>query len=285
MAKLADAKDLKSFSAQAECGFKSRPGHQGKNAQLAPHFSRSRDSPYDAIAGLYHRHWDNWYVPQAAPALDRLFFLHLRPAARVLEVCCGSGHMTRELASRGYRVTGIDNSAALLEYARREVPQARFIHGDAREFRLEEKFEGALSTFDSMNHLLSTEDLAAAFLSVHTALEPAAPFVFDMNTAEAYRLDWTQWTAEVGEDSVSLVQGRFDPATRWVETEVIWFLRTANGFWERRRSVVPQRCYEEEEVRAALDAASFRSVTRSTAMEAGVTGEIGYGRVFFSALA
>jgi SAM-dependent methyltransferase len=285
VAKLADAKDLKSFSAQAECGFKSRPGHQEKNAQAEPRLSSGHDSPYDAIAGLYHRQWDNWYVPQAAPALERLFFPHLRPGAWVLEVCCGSGHMTRELVSRGYRVTGIDNSATLLEYARREVPQARFLHADARDFRLEEKFEGALSTFDSMNHLLSADDLASAFLSVHAALEPAAPFVFDMNTAEAYRLDWTQWTAEVTEDSVSLVQGRFDPASRCVETEVIWFLRTANGCWERRRSVVPQRCYEEEEVWAALDAASFRSVTCSTAMEAGVTGEIGYGRVFFSAIA
>jgi SAM-dependent methyltransferase len=250
-----------------------------------PHPSSGGDSPYDAIAGLYHQHWDNWFVPQATPALERLFFPYLRPAAKVLDVCCGSGHMTRELASRGYRATGIDNSAALLEYARREVPQALFIHADVREFRLEEKFEGALSTFDSMNHLLSVEDLAAAFASVHAALEPGAPFVFDMNTAEAYRLDWTRWTAEVAEESVSLVQGRFDPATRCVETEVIWFVRTANGFWERRRSIVPQRCFEEKEVRAALEAAAFRSVTCRTAMEAGVTGEIGYGRVFFSGVA
>jgi SAM-dependent methyltransferase len=247
--------------------------------------SSGRDSPYDVIAGLYHRHWDNWYVPQAAPALERLFFPHIRPAANLLDVCCGSGHITRELAGRGYRVTGIDNSLALLELARREVPEARFVHADVRDFRLEEKFEGALSTFDSMNHLLSADDLAAAFVSVHAALQPAAPFVFDLNTEEAYRLDWTQWTAEVAEESVSLVQGRFDPATKCVETEVIWFVRAANGFWERRRSIVPQRCYEKEEVCAALDAASFRSVTCLTAMEAGVMGEIGFGRVFFSAIA
>jgi SAM-dependent methyltransferase len=217
--------------------------------------------------------------------LERLFFAHIRPAAKVLDVCCGSGHMTRELATRGYRVTGIDSSAALLEHARLEVPEARFIHADVRDFRLKEKFDGALSTFDSMNHLLSVDDLGSAFVSVHATLEPTAPFVFDMNTEQAYLIDWKQWTAEVSEESVSLVQGRFDPATGCVETEVLWFLRSANGFWERRRSIVPQRCYDEAEVRAALEASSFRSVTCWTALEAGVTGEIGYGRVFFSAVA
>lgn len=241
-------------------------------------------SPYDAIAGLYHQQWDHWYVPQGIPALESLFFPHVPPGARLLDVCCGSGHLTRELAARGYRVTGIDNSPGLLTFARREVPAARFVQADVRNFRLDQTFDGALSTFDSMNHLLTIEDLAAAFASVHAALEPGTRFVFDMNTAEAYSMDWAQWTAQVSEESVSLVKGRFDRATGSAETEVIWFSKAADGRWERQRTVVPQRCYEEGEVRMALERSGFASVSCSSALSAGVTGEIGFGRVFYVAV-
>ena len=241
-------------------------------------------SPYDVIAGLYHLQWDNWYVPQGMPALESLFFPHVRPGAHLLDVCCGSGHVTRELAARGYRVTGIDNSPGLLELARRDVPLANFVQADVRNFRLTEKFDGALSTFDSMNHLLTPDDLTAAFASVYAALEPGARFVFDMNSVEAYSMDWAQWSAHVSDESVSLVKGRFDPTTSCAETEVIWFVKAENGMWQRQRTVVPQRCYQEGEVRQALEEAGFATVSCTTALQAGVTGEIGYGRVFYSAV-
>ena len=98
-------------------------------------------------------------------------------------------------------------------------------------------------------------------------------------------MDWQEWTTRVAPDSVSLVRGRFDPATRQVATEILWFRQLADGGWERRDSVVPQRCYQDDEIRAALEQAGFREATSCSAARAGVTGEIGYGRVFWSAKA
>src|SRR5947208_12874629 len=88
VAKLADAKDLKSFSPQGECGFKSRPGHQ---AVLLP-MTDSPNSAYDETAGMYHALWADWYLPAAVPALEKLFFSKVPAGPRVLDVCCGPGH-------------------------------------------------------------------------------------------------------------------------------------------------------------------------------------------------
>jgi SAM-dependent methyltransferase len=240
-------------------------------------------SPYDAIAGLYHADWDDWYLPQACIALNRLLFSRLEPGAHVLDVCCGSGHVSRELLARSFRVTGIDLSSGLIEHARRHLPRAEFLVADIRSAKLDRRFDAALSTFDSMNHLIEIEDLEAAFHSVHRALLPGASFLFDMNTELAYAIDWRQWTPTVKPGNVSLVRGTFDPLTKRVETSIIWFLPAANGLWERRDTTVPQRCYEDAEVRQALQTAGFSKVTLYTSEAAGVTGEIGYGRVFYLA--
>ncbi len=54
--------------------------------------------------------------------------ISLLPPARVLDVACGPGLMTRYL---GQEVTGLDQSEAMLEIARERVPRADFIRGEA----------------------------------------------------------------------------------------------------------------------------------------------------------
>jgi SAM-dependent methyltransferase len=218
-------------------------------------------------------------------ALELLFFSRLRPKASVLDVCCGSGHVTRELVARGYRVTGLDASAELIAQARLDMPAATFVVADVRHFRPAEEFDAALSTFDSLNHILELAELEGVFRNVHQVLRPEAPFVFDMNSEEAYRVDWHDWDSKVTKDSVSMVRGLFDRATRRASTEIVWFRMTRDGEWERRDSVVPQQCYRDDEIRVALEQAGFRAVTHCSAAKAGVTGDIGYGRLFWSATA
>jgi cyclopropane fatty-acyl-phospholipid synthase-like methyltransferase len=105
-------------------------------------------NPYDAIA-------DEWY------ALDRGFrakayvdtiLARLEPGARVLDLGCGTGvPITRYVAERGFRVTGIDSSERLLEIARRAVPEAEFGHAEMLEVRMAQRV-GAVIAWDSVFH-------------------------------------------------------------------------------------------------------------------------------------
>jgi ubiquinone/menaquinone biosynthesis C-methylase UbiE len=90
----------------------------------------------------YHEHMKQYYDRRASeyehneafreePSEDLPGLLHaisLLPPARVLDVACGSGFLTQHLGSE---VTGLDQSEAMLEVARRRVPWAEFVCADA----------------------------------------------------------------------------------------------------------------------------------------------------------
>jgi SAM-dependent methyltransferase len=242
-------------------------------------------SAYDEIAEMYHTLWANSYLPVSLPALNRLFFPRLIPGASVLDVCCGSGHVTAELVRRGYKVMGIDNSAALIEIARAELPQVDFRVQDARHIALEDQFDGALSTFDSLNHILTLEDLHAVFLGVFQVLRPGTFFLFDMNLEEAYSLDLQEWVVSIRNDSVGLSRALYDTVTHTAHTELIWFRRNAStDCWQRRQSIVEERCYEKADLVRALQFAGFHGIEVHPAADVGIVGDFAHGRYFFLAL-
>lgn len=244
----------------------------------------SRVSSYDEIAEMYHALWADWYLPAALPALEQLFFSRVPAGSRVLDVCCGSGHVTKELVRRGYQITGIDSSAALIAYARSELPQVDFRVQDVRCIQLERHYDAALSTFDSLNHLLTPDDLQMALSGVHGILRTGGLFVFDMNLEEAYSLDIQEWTVDISPNRIGLVRGTYDPVTKKASTEVICFSKISeDNLWRQSRSVVEQRCYNQSEIVYALTQAGFRRIETVSARAAGVTSGLGFGRIFFSA--
>ena len=78
------------------------------------------------------------------------YFVKLLPEeARILDAGCGAGvPIAKFLVERGFSVTGIDISTKMLEIARKQVPEAKFIEGDMTKFSLpDESFHGIVSLY------------------------------------------------------------------------------------------------------------------------------------------
>ena len=72
----------------------------------------------------------------------------------VLDLGCGCGvPLARDLAARGYEVTGVDLSAVQVERARRLVPAARFLHADATQVRFPPSSLDAVVSLYALIHL------------------------------------------------------------------------------------------------------------------------------------
>jgi SAM-dependent methyltransferase len=98
----------------------------------------------------------------------------LRPGARVVDLGCGAGiPATRELASHGLQVLGVDFSAVQLHRAQRLVPAARFVQADMAALQLRPASADAMAAFYSLIHV-PLADQQALFPRIRAWLRPAA---------------------------------------------------------------------------------------------------------------
>jgi SAM-dependent methyltransferase len=238
---------------------------------------------YDDFAWFYDRYWNEEFHSGAFPILERIWLARVRPKARILDVCCGTGYLARLLTDRGYGVTGVDASPGMIALARQHAPAAEFHVADAAEFRARECFQAAISTFDSLNHMLQREALESAFHHTAAALERGSPFAFDMLLEAGYQTHWGDGFALVRDDhALTITEGAYDFRTRLARCTITMF-RKIEGAWERSDVTVEERCYTLDEISTALERAGFGEMHCYDAGDLGMAGQLGEGRTFFVA--
>jgi trans-aconitate methyltransferase len=107
---------------------------------------------------------------QAATLID---LLDPHAGEAVLDLGCGTGHLTARLAARGARVLGIDNSAEMIHEARQNYPDLSFELVDARALEFDEQFDGIFS--NAVLHWIREAETVVR--SIARALRPGGRFV------------------------------------------------------------------------------------------------------------
>ncbi|MBR4667411.1 MAG: methyltransferase domain-containing protein [Butyrivibrio sp.] len=109
----------------------------------------------------------------------------------VVELGCGTGSFTMEMAKKGYDIMGTDLSPEMLDIARRKAQKEgldiMYLEQDMRELDLYCTAGTILSVCDSINYLLDDEDVLETFKLVNNFLYPKGIFIFDFNTLHKYR--------------------------------------------------------------------------------------------------
>ena len=147
--------------------------------------------PYSGFASVYDMFMDNVPYDEWGEYIQQLLIKYNIGKGLLLELGCGTGSMTRRLASKGYEMIGIDYSEEMLQIARDKSSSSKedilYLCQDMREFELYGTVAAMISICDSMNYILSEEDLLAVFKLVNKYLDPQGVFIFDLDTEYAYR--------------------------------------------------------------------------------------------------
>ena len=166
---------------------------------------------FDAHAPCYDQ---NVFTKNTVAEVDFLIEELGAPAgASILDVGCGTGRHSVELARRGFAVTGLDLSAAMLAKAAEAANNAgvhvEWVHADATSFSLPAKYDAAVCLCEGAFGLLGQQDdpieqPLAILLNIARSLKPRAKAVFTvLNGAAMVRKCQNKDVAE----------GRFDPLT------------------------------------------------------------------------
>lgn len=123
-------------------------------------------------SALYEEHHS--FVSQLGVGLIEL----LAPQAgeRILDLGCGTGHLTQQIAEHGACVTGLDSDVDMLRQARANYPQLRFIQGDGQNFTLDEACDAIFS--NAALHWMTDSARAAACMA--RALRPGGRLVAEL---------------------------------------------------------------------------------------------------------
>ncbi len=185
--------------------------------------------------------------------------LQVPARAKILDVPCGNGRLSLELAARGYQLTGVDIAVEFLEEARAKALEQHLTiaweERDMRDLPWQAEFDGAFCSGNSFGYF--SDDGNVAFLtSVARALKPGARFVVaDAAAAEIVlpRFDERTWVQI--EDILFLEENRYDFVQGRLHTDYT-FVR--NGKAEKRPG--SQRIYTCRELCRLLEEAGFADI-------------------------
>ncbi len=169
----------------------------------------------------------------------------LNPGTRVLDLCCGAGRHSRLLAEKGFRVVGVDLSAALLARANEDGRPYHLARGDMRRLPFGPVFGLVANFFTSFGYFSTDAENQRILESIGSVLQPGGRFIIDY-------LNPDQVEASLVPESLTRLPGgsdvrqrrRVDQENRRVEKDIL--IREPGGTERAFRESV--RLYTREEM-------------------------------------
>jgi SAM-dependent methyltransferase len=213
---------------------------------------------YDAYTHSYDHH--RWLGNLEAIALE----LGL-PGRRLLDVACGTGKSFMPMLERGYEVVACDISPAMVERARTRsgLEPVDVLVADMRGLPRLGTFDLATCLDDSLNYLLSEEELGRALAGVARNLRPGGLFIFDLNSLAVYRKLFFRDRVLESDGAMFCWRGTGEAAVEpgaACQATIEIFSEVEAGCWSRTTSRHLQRHHAPELVRRLLAPAGFELV-------------------------
>lgn len=221
---------------------------------------------YTSFAEVYDTFMDNVPYQEWAGYLRKYLVEYGVEDGILLDLGCGTGSMTEELAGFGYDMIGVDASPEMLEIAMKKKAESGhdilYLLQDMREFELYGTVRAVVSVCDCLNYIMEEDELVEVFRLVNNYLDPAGIFVFDFNTEYKYReLLGDQTIAENREQCSFIWDNYYEEESGVNEYELTLFIEGEDGRYDRYQEIHLQRAYTLEKMRELLERAGMEYLT------------------------
>ena len=176
-----------------------------------------------------------------------------------LDVGCGGGWFTRAFQRAGYRVTGLDISPEMLDFAQSKALQTglrgEYLLGDITKFRSPKKYDFVTAINDCINYIPKNK-IGNAFQNVKNLLKKDGIFLFDVSSEKKFREKIANTVSVDDRDEVTYMS--FNRAEEdGASMEVTLFVKDKDGRYTRLEETHRQYAYSEKEILSALEENGF----------------------------
>ena len=189
-----------------------------------------------------------------------LKLLKIKPGAAILDLCCGPGRHSVELARRGFAVTGVDRTRAFLARARQSAAKAKvdieFVLADMRRFRRPRSFDAVINMFTAFGYFRRQADDLRVLKNVYASLKPGGVFLIELIGKERIAKIFTPRTWHREPDGTIILE------ERWLEDDFGWIENrwTMIRKGRMRTHHVAHRLFSAVELRTLLKQVGFATV-------------------------
>ncbi len=192
-----------------------------------------------------------------ADHVEALILRHNLVPSSLIDVACGTGSLAIELTKRGYRVDGADVSDEMLDVARQKVLEGGYeidlYHKSFLELDGMPRRDCVVSLYDSVNYLMSLEDMGLMFENVYGVVQRGGLYIFDVCTeTNSIRHFRDMRECERGDGFNYIRHSYFKEGVQYNDFK-IRFDSPKREIYELHR----QRIYRLSQIEKAIDASSF----------------------------
>ena len=218
-------------------------------------------SSYSFFAKYYDELTQNVEYSRRADYFSALLLSCGFESGTVLDLACGTGSLTVELAKRGYDMIGVDASGDMLCRAQNKAFESgvspMFLCQRMQELDLYGTVDAAVCSLDSINHLTDEEDVRRTFERLRLFVAPGGVFIFDVNTVYKHKnvLGDNVFVYEYP-DVFCVWQNSFNGQDNTVDIELDFFEKSGETY-KRRSENFSERAYEIDFLKSLLDKTGF----------------------------
>lgn len=185
--------------------------------------------------------------------------LKVQSTDRILDLCCGTGRHSLELAQQGFDVVGVDRTKSYIEKAKQEAKvsnlNVEFIVGDMRDYCQANHFDVVLNLFGSFGYFDGPVDDFKVVENMHASLRSGGRFLIEtmgkeIAVREFQERDWS-------EEGDTLVLAERKPHQNWSRMQTRWIVIKDN---QRVEYTVSVRSYSAVELSSLLSDCGFVNV-------------------------
>ena len=224
----------------------------------------TRDVPYGSFADYY----------------EAEFRLNGGEFRLVLDLCCGTGTLTRLLAERGYDMIGVDSSFEMLNVARDKCASLKapplLLCQDAAELDLYGTVDAAVCSLDGINYI-PPEYLPDVFSRLRLFVRKGGLLIFDIRSEEWLRSLDGNTSVDEDDNTLCIWRSDFYEDERLINYGIDLFTKSGK-LWKRESEEHTEYAYSLDELKSLLEDSSFGNLRFDSG---GPQGDV--GRVFIIA--